>query len=175
MTTLQQIGLKTRTDKAVYHKYCDFYQSHLPKRDFSGRLLEIGVWEGASIQMWKEWYPLADIVGIDIEIRTQIEGVTLIEMDASDPKKLSTLGNFDIIIDDASHMCSHRQIAFNQLYKNQLNSGGIYAMEDVQTSFWDQYRDTSETTYDMMMRYHNRIEFNRGGLHESITILIPKK
>ena len=175
-STLQQIGIKYGTDKAVWHQYCDFYQSNLPGRDFCGRILELGVWEGSSIKMWREYYPLAHIVGVDIIIRPRdIEGVTLVEMDASNPVQLSKLGNFDIIVDDASHMCSHQQIAFNQLFNNQLNSGGFYVMEDAQTSFWEMYRDAPETTYNLMKRYHNHIEFNRDGLNESISIIIPKK
>src|SRR5262249_15277228 len=42
---------------------------------------------------------------------------------------------FDIIIDDGSHLSAHQVCAFETLI-GALNSGGLYIIEDVQTSFW---------------------------------------
>lgn len=173
-TTLQQIGMKCNTDKAHYHRYCDFYENHLPGREFAGRLLEIGIMDGASLHMWREWYPKAEIVGVDINVRPKpIQGITMLEIDATDSLAMSALGMFDIIIDDGSHMTMDQQVSFNHLYKHQLNDGGIYVMEDCHTSFMPSYINTPITTYDLIKRMHNAIEYN-GNDGQSITFVIKK-
>lgn len=138
---LQQIGLKHNTDKATFHKYLDFYEKHLPDRTFKGRLLEIGIMDGASMRMWREYYPNAEIVGIDtgLQVDLRIDGVSLLELDGTKPKDLEPLGLFDIIIDDGSHMTKDQQKSFEHLFYNQLTPGGLYIIEDLHTSFRPEY------------------------------------
>ena len=157
---LQEIGERTGTDKATYHKYCDFYQKNLPKRSFSGRLLEIGVFEGASLAMWREYYPKAEIIGIDNidKSHLSIEGVTILKMDATDAKALDQLGMFDIIIDDASHYTADQQATFEQLYVNQLHNNGFYVMEDLHTSLMPTYINSERTTLEYLE--YALLEFN---------------
>lgn len=143
---LHELGVKYGTDKATYHGYCDFYAEHLPDPEtFTGRLLEIGVWNGASLAMWREYYPHAEeIVGIDIfdlhEANGSIPsvpGCTVIQMDQTDMSVktgLPSLGEFDIIIDDGSHLCSHQRISFEYLFEWGLSHGGDYVVEDIHTS-----------------------------------------
>ena len=61
---LHELGLKYKTDKATFHKYLDFYEKKLPGRDFAGRLLEVGVMDGASMRMWREYVPAR---GFDVQ------------------------------------------------------------------------------------------------------------
>lgn len=149
---LQDIGERTGTDKALFHKYCDFYQGLLPKRSFAGRLLEIGVMDGASLRMWREYYPKAEIIGVDIALQSdlRIEGVTLLELDATDPAALEPLGAFDIIIDDGSHTTADQQTSFEHLYYNQLYNNGFYVLEDLHTSLMPNYINSKLTTLEYL-------------------------
>lgn len=151
---LQDIGMKHGTDKATFHQYCDFYQDRLPDRDFAGRLLEIGVLDGASLRMWREYYPDAEIIGIDVNPRPflKIEGVTLVWMDQANVADLATLGDFDVIIDDGSHMTRDQQVTFFWLYFNQLRPGGYYVLEDLHTSYMSNYVNSRYRTLDMLQR-----------------------
>lgn len=45
-------------------------------------------------------------------------------------------GNFDIILDDGSHVPSHIQTCFEMLWKH-VKQGGVYIIEDVKTSYWN--------------------------------------
>lgn len=155
MGVLNDIGLKYDADKSSrFHHYLDFYQKQLPDREFSGRLLEIGVMDGYSMKMWREYYPNAEIVGIDIKDMSFMhntdwqvpDSVQLIQIDGTDPKQTGPLGMFDIIIDDGSHYMSHQQKSFKHLYYNQLNKGGVYIIEDLWTSYIDFYQDAKITT-----------------------------
>lgn len=148
--TLQEIGMKYGTDKATHHKYCDFYEEHFPDRTFSGRLLEIGVMDGASLKMWAEYYPDASIVGVDIDDKRHLlpempSNVTIVTADATSHKQMQPLGKFDIIVDDGSHMASDQLMSFCWLYFNQLDADGLYVIEDLHTTLPDHpgsYRDT---------------------------------
>lgn len=167
MGLLNDIGLKHDADKSSrLHHYLDFYQKHLPGRDFSGRLLEIGVMDGLSMKMWAEYYPNAEIVGIDIKPDMasymhnsdwQVpESVKLITADATAPLQLKPLGKFDIIIDDGSHYMSHQQRSFELLYYSQLNKGGIYIIEDLWTSYIDFYQDAPLTTLEYLKKLEKK-------------------
>ena len=161
MGTLDKIGLKYNADKSSrFHHYLDFYQKHLPDRSFSGRLLEIGVMDGLSMKMWCEYYPNAEIVGIDIkpDMANYMhnsdwkvpETVKLITADGTNKSELEPLGMFDIIIDDGSHYWSHQQKSFEHLYYSQLNDSGVYIIEDLWTSEIEYYADTKLNTKDYL-------------------------
>lgn len=172
--SLHEIGMKHGTDKATFHGFLEFYEQYLPKK--VNRLLEIGVYEGASLKMWKEFYPDAEIVGIDImEPRTDLgEGIKCIQMDATDIFALENLGMFDVIIDDGSHMTKDQQITLSSLFNNNLRNGGIYIMEDLHTSYSKDFVNSQRTTVEILEAMGGWSFFERGENHESVTALIAK-
>jgi len=135
--SLDELGLKYQTDKAsTCHNYLQYYEMFFsPLKDKVKNLLEIGVWEGASLKMWKEYFVNADVVGIDIEDKKQFnsERIRTIICDQSSHSQLMNLfdlhPSFDIIIDDGSHIGEHQLISFNTLFP-LLKSGGLYCIED---------------------------------------------
>lgn len=108
------------------------------------RLLELGVKQGFSMQLWEEYFPNARIVGLDGEAKPPgfpeedrfyfahgaQDSVALL-----DEAKAWAGGPFDIIIDDASHLGCHSARSFAHLFPNSLKPGGIYIMEDICTAF----------------------------------------
>jgi hypothetical protein len=146
MPSLHEIGLKYGTDKATHHGYCEFYEKNLPGRDFKGSLLEIGIKDGASLKMWQEYYPHANIHGLDL-INARVKGCTTHVMDQCDIVAMQIeLPVFDIIIDDGSHMTLHQQISFDMLYECKLSTNGFYVMEDLHTSFYPDYVNSKYNT-----------------------------
>lgn len=160
--TLQELGIYHQTDKAFAHQYCDFYEQHLPKpEEFKGRLLEIGVKDGASLRMWRDYYRDAkEIVGIDITPALRIPGCTILQMDSADVYALQSLGKFDIVIDDGSHMTRDQQAALMALWP-MLNKGGIFIMEDLHTSFYPSYINSKFTTYQIVSEFPEKLEWCR--------------
>jgi len=152
---LNDIAEKYGTDKAWRHHYLDFYEEYLPGPEFDGRLLEIGIYEGASLRMWREFYPLAqDIVGIDIVADLPVvDGATVLRINSSDITALRELGSFDIIIDDGSHTTLDQQVTFHGLYDHQLNPGGYYVMEDLHTSRSPHHINSKYTTMEFLETY----------------------
>jgi predicted nucleic acid-binding Zn-ribbon protein len=110
------------------------------------RLLEIGVQNGGSLQIWHKYLPAASrITGVDIDPRCAElsfpDGVEVITADAGDAGRLdSVLGSrqFDIVIDDGSHLQRDIIGAFRTLLP-RLAPGGKYFIEDLHTSYWKAY------------------------------------
>ena len=131
--------------------FIEAYQKH-----FAGlnpkRVLEIGVQNGGSLKIWRDMFPRAEIVGIDIDEECTRQRDTNIEVrigDQTDEKFLESLGEFDIIIDDGGHKMSQQQISFNLLMP-KLREGGIYIIEDTHTSYWEGFLDLRITTVEMI-------------------------
>lgn len=177
MGKLQLLGEMAGTDKATWHRYCDFYESVLPKHIDS--LLEIGVKDGASLKMWRDYYfPYSLIIGLDILPVKDIYGVITVQYDATKDGPLIKFYSsikFDIIIDDGSHKCSDQRKSFELLWP-LVKPGGFYIIEDVHTSFLDEYADESPTTYEWAMKIPGAREWWRDPADktDSGTIIIPK-
>ncbi len=124
--------------------YFEVYErelSHLRDKDIS--FLEIGVYKGGSIPMWKGFFKKAsNLIFIDIEescSALQENGTNVLIGDQSDETFLSKViqdyGPFDVVIDDGSHLCSHQIISFEKLWP-ALTDNGIYIVEDTHSSYW---------------------------------------
>jgi demethylmacrocin O-methyltransferase len=93
--------------------------------------------------IWKSYFPNANIVGIDIQsYNFKIERITTFVGDQTDLKFLSGLlkkyRNFDVIIDDGSHVSKDIIKSFTFLF-DFLVDGGLYVVEDLQTSYFPRY------------------------------------
>lgn len=140
------------TDKWGAHRYAQHYQRHFaPLRDRPVTLLEIGIGGysrsgqgGASLRMWKHYFPLGSIYGLDIHDKSFVAEprIRTFQGDQSDPallaKIVAEIGPPDIVIDDGSHQVKHVLATFEILFP-MLAPDGIYVVEDTQTSYWPEY------------------------------------
>jgi 23S rRNA U2552 (ribose-2'-O)-methylase RlmE/FtsJ len=131
-----------------FSNYFDVYDAHLARfREKSPRILEIGVQHGGSLLLWDAYFEeSAKIVGIDIlpECKKfESESVRIYIGDQSDENFLRSIveesGQFDIIIDDGSHIPRHQIKSFEYLFYNGLKNGGVYICEDCHSSYWPSY------------------------------------
>ena len=130
--SLNDLSIKYNCDKGVIKHNYTFIYDFLFKPEWTS-VLEIGVDTGASIKMWVDYFPNAEIYGIDInEAPFSDKRYTHITGDQSDSKTYSTLQDkkFDLIIDDGSHMKKHILFSFGKLAP-LLKTGGIYIVEDL--------------------------------------------
>lgn len=149
MRTLDKIAIDKGTDKASHiHNYCVKYEKWLPFNRLEPlTILEIGVLNGESLATWREYYPNAKIVGIDImhqckkyEDRARNIFVEIGSQD--DPDFLAMVaakhGKFDLILDDGSHMNQHVITSFIHLI-DSVKPEGVYVVEDCATSYWEEW------------------------------------
>lgn len=147
MKTLDELFLQYSSDKGIdCHNYSRYYEMFFgPMRSDPVKLLEIGIFAGASLRAWREYFhnPKAEISGIDLRGDYQYlldEGckATYI-VDQGDKQQLTDFNNahrgeYTIIVDDGSHEADHQIQTFEILFEG-LQPGGMYIIEDEQTSY----------------------------------------
>lgn len=145
---LSKLGKVYGTDKGdEWHTYANLtyldiygrYLKDLKQTDIN--LLEIGVLDGASLRMWKKFFPRARIFGLDIDPNAkqyEEDRIAIFVGSQTDESTLEKLVReaeyFDIIIDDGSHVNKHIIKTYGYLFK-YLRSGGFYIVEDLGTSY----------------------------------------
>ena len=142
MKSLEEISLNYKSDKGnTYHGYLDIYEKYFSKhRNNLKNFLEIGLWEGESIKMWREYFTIGNLVGADILDLSHINlpNTQIKICDQSDRNQLqqlinSTFNEFDVIIDDGGHWQHQQQITLGFLFP-YLTSGGTFVIEDLHTA-----------------------------------------
>jgi hypothetical protein len=157
---LTEIANSVGTDKGTVagqaHAYTIVYELLLADRTGSPiNLMEIGMSIGGpelgfpasrivedtpSVRMWHEYFPRANIYGIDISdcSRFQTDWFHFYQVDCGDKYRLSEIAKclsrsgtkFDVIMDDGSHASYHQQLTFLKFF-SLLKPGGLYVIEDL--------------------------------------------
>ena len=148
------------TNVHKWHHYFDIYTRYFERfRERPITMLEIGVFRGGSLRMWKEYFhPDSTIVGIDVDKSCQAHEIADRKVfvrigSQADPTFLAKVngefGPFDIILDDGSHKTHHQIISFGALFRPALKDDGCYMVEDVHTNYWIKHVDSPETFIDL--------------------------
>jgi hypothetical protein len=193
-----------RNDKKLIHKwnhYFEIYERHFSR--FRGKdivLLEIGVSQGGSLQMWKNYFGgRAKIYGVDIDPRCkdlEEENIKIFIGSQSDPRFLrelrASIPPIDILIDDGGHTMRQQIVTFQELYGHVKNDG-VYLCEDNHTSYWLEWGggnrragtfiEFSKRLIDKMHAWHSEErglkvdDFTRttGSMHYYDSILVIEK
>ncbi len=113
-----------------------------PIRSTTTNFLEIGIDQGGSMFVWRDYFPHASIYGIDISIPECVVHADRLHPGLADQGNsteidtlLSKWGNpvFDIILDDGGHYVRQQRISINALWSS-LKPGGYYIIEDLHTN-----------------------------------------
>jgi hypothetical protein len=145
------------SDKWGDHSYASHYARHFRHlRRKKITLLEIGIGGyddpqrgGASLRMWRQYFPNAQIVGLDYFDKSPHaeKRIRIYRGDQSDEnilrKIIADVGPPDIIIDDGSHVNQHVIKSFEVLFP-LLSDEGIYVVEDTQTAYWPDFGGSSD-------------------------------
>jgi SAM-dependent methyltransferase len=155
------------TDKAEHPHYLRKYEEYFQSlHDKEVKLLELGVYKGGSLQLWRDYFTRGVVVGLDLNsvnladdsgrIRTyqgQQQDTALLDRIAAE----NAPDGFDVIIDDCSHIGELTRISFWHLFDNHLKPGGIYVIEDWSTGYWDSFFD------GLAFRYAPKLNFSPAG------------
>jgi SAM-dependent methyltransferase len=130
--------------------YLPIYEQLLaPMRTRAFTLLELGVYRGDSLEMWRDAFPKATIVGVDLTPPELDLGprVHIVRGDQADPELLRSTretharDGFDVIVDDASHLGVTTARSLQTLYREHLRPGGLYCIEDWGTGYLTNWHD----------------------------------
>ncbi len=144
--SLTDLAVSHGTDKWGIHRYTDHYERHLAHlRDQRFSLFEIGIGgaarAGASLRMWRDYFPHAEVIGLDIDDRLGVRSDRIHPYLGSqvDPEVLDRIfadfPDIRVVVDDGSHCPEHIRETFALLFP-RLPDGAVYVIEDTQTSYW---------------------------------------
>lgn len=153
MTELCEIALKYATDKAIF--YTPLYHELLKDRRDARKILEFGIGypdtmlhtigriglknytTGASLYMWREYFPQAEIYALDNKPEIFVHDARIHSFycdqtsDESFRQVTPKIGrDFDLIVEDGSHVLEDQIRSVNMLLP-LVKAGGLYIMEDV--------------------------------------------
>lgn len=143
--TLASLAEKYYTDKHFGHDYFNqLYEFEFSKiKETARKIVELGVYEGQSINIWREYFKNAKIIGIDCELyRARIDNNDRVELfdirvgvnnDELLKKFSEDHNDIDLFIDDGSHTMKDQQIVLGIIFKS-IKSGGMFILEDLHTS-----------------------------------------
>ena len=148
--TLHELGQKHGTDKwdqshaFLGESYLHIYERYLaPLRGMPINLLELGVRNGNSLRMWREYFPSARVYGVDFDPRCkqhEDDRIEILIASQDDRGQLDALaqrtGGFDVVVDDASHINHLTRASFGVLFPH-LRPSGVYIIEDLGMSWVD--------------------------------------
>lgn len=117
----------------IYYEWLGYWAAEVEN------VLEIGINQGRSMRMWRDFFPNAQIHGFDIRPETMIYGqerITTFTCDQSDEQSLKDAlwraGNkkYDVIIEDGSHIYDHQVTTLRVCFPDYLNAHGVMFIED---------------------------------------------
>ena len=181
--------------------YFPIYEKWFSKfRNTDVVFVEVGVFQGGSAQMWKEYFgKKAKIIGIDIDERCKNFEEDQITIEIGSQEDRNFWANFkqkyprvDILLDDGGHTMNQQAVTFEEMFPHIENTRGIYMCEDCHTSYWQEYGggfrkpdsfiERSKTLIDMINAFHTRgavapnyLTMNMGGVHFYDSIVVVEK
>lgn len=154
-----------RTDK-VRWGYLPTYQAIAAEVGTAGRVCEIGVWQGGSLEMWQTLFPQGTVVGVDIDASLPWPpGTVKVVGSQNAPEtrdQVAAHGPFDLIVDDASHVGRLTRETFQLLWP-LVKPGGYYVVEDWMISFWPEWASDVPSMRDVVSGFLDLLEHQDRG------------
>lgn len=146
-------GLEQRSSK--WDCYFNVYEQFLsPFRGKAMTLVEVGIFNGGSLYMWREYLgKQARIIGIDLNpnaMRLEDEGFEIVIGDQADPdfwrEFYARVGDIDVLIDDGGHRNNQQIITVEQALPH-VRDGGAVLVEDVHASYMKEFGNPSRYSF----------------------------
>lgn len=184
-TPLCELAYKYRTDKFLYHTYTPVYFRILNrKKELFKKVLELGVGTlytmrhtknykpGASLRMWRDFFPNAQIYGVDISEEAMFEEERIKTFLLDTTKKEDMMGlldnigeDLDLVVDDGPHNTKN-QIRTALMILPRLKEGAIYIIEDVKDP---------KTVMEHLAEYGPKAKILEKVTHDNNLIIIRRK
>lgn len=108
-------------------------------------VLEIGVRDGASLELWRDFGSKCKVYGVDINPKCkelETEQTEIFIGNSEDRNFLrrikAEVPQIDVFIDDGGHRMNQQIIAFEEFYPH-LSPNGVFLCEDIGTSYWKEW------------------------------------
>lgn len=131
----------------------------LPYRDKPVQLLEVGVQNGGSLEIWLKYFAQAHkLIGCDINtacaaLQYDDPRIAIVVADANSDfaeQQITMHATcFDIVIDDGSHRSSDIIKTFARYFPKVVD-GGLFVAEDLHCSYWQEFQGGLHDPYSSM-------------------------
>lgn len=139
---LDEYGRQPITDKGTSHDFINGYYNELfsSLKDKEFILLELGIQEGYSMDLWRGFFTKATLHGIDLSWSSTVDRINnhfdnsfayLCDGYSTEALQLFEDNSLDFIIEDGPHTVPS-QIFAVQHWTKKLKPGGILCIEDIQ-------------------------------------------
>ena len=201
-SNLCEIGKKYDTDKSSQrknvtntrhcHPYTLFYNSLFKdKRNTQLDIAELGILDGASLLMWREYFTNSNIYGFEynnvlinnFKQKYNNERINLSYLDVTNEDSIKNAFNnlnkmYDIIIEDTTQQFEDQIRAIKNIY-SYLKPGGILIVEDIFKSYNENdYIDRLKPILDNFQDYYfvtlDHINKNSTGWHNDKLFVLVK-
>ncbi len=150
------------------HPYTLFYHSVFrSKQNAPLTIAELGILDGASLLMWKDYFPQATLYGFDVSLglinqfklkygndRTHLGMLDVKDLSSIVEAFRSTGVQFDLIIDDTTHQFED-QLKVIEAVHPYLKPGGMLIIEDIFLAYNEQdYIDRLKPILDQFQDYY---------------------
>jgi hypothetical protein len=176
ITELCMLGVKYPTDKSPYntdkdlhkHAYTAIYSLLFSNIRYNNiRVGEVGILDNNSMFSWRDFFPNGKLYGfewldsrLDKAIRDSIPNCSYFKMDVTNPLSIEegllySGSDFDILIDDSTHVFEDQIKFINVAYKH-LKPGGFLIVEDI---FIDANEEDYSKAIDHLSDYFSSATF----------------
>jgi hypothetical protein len=188
---LPEENLLTQISESHTGKYSDKWSSYLeiywqlfaPIRDNDVDVLEIGIQNGGSLEIWAKLFPNSkNLIGFDVhpkckDLTFADPRIKVFVEDAAEIKAgilvRETSSNLGVVIDDGSHI-SRDIIRSFLIFFPQLKPGGIYVIEDLHASYWSDWQggiSHPESSMQFLKLLADVVNFDHWGISANRTEL----
>lgn len=134
------MDVSDKIESGYWARYLERFKRFEPRT-----ILELGVLQGASLDLWRERFPDAQIVGIDRDPPESNSSWQTITGEQDDVgvlvrASLDRGGYWDLVVDDCEHVGAKSEASFWALWP-YVRSGGCYVVEDWGTGYWPGWID----------------------------------
>ena len=158
------------TDKNTTGLFADYEKLFSELKTIPIKYLEIGIAKGGSLEWAKNYFAKgSSILGVDIQLPAEIPGTSFYRINQNNSEELKKLGKahgeFDIIIDDGSHMRRETENTFNCLFPF-LKTNGCYLIEDWGAGYFPhlpQCKGMETLVVDLVWKHGGTIIRNKSG------------
>ncbi len=158
--------------------YFEVYDRHFSKyRNKAPVVMEIGVFKGGSLQMWKDYFGEgAQIIGVDIDENTkefEEERISIEIGSQEDRDFLRVLKEkyprVDILIDDGGHTMNQQITTFEEMFPH-ISYGGTYLCEDLHSSYMKRFGGSYRNPASYIEYSKNFIDYVNAWLSEEVEL-----
>ena len=122
------------TDKESNHHYGDAYERMFPDRSVVELVMEVGVADGSCLRAWRDAFPNATVVGLDVHnsdlaFGDRIEFHLGNQLRKDDCLRAVAGRQFDLIVEDGTHNIADTLLTLYWLWPS-IKPGGLYVVEE---------------------------------------------